>query len=88
MTKTISEQPSPWRKYYKRKSCYGDRVYCIYKELTNNNINICKRITIIIILLLIHNKLNNNNNNNDNNDNTNNTNSDIIHIYIYIYLYI
>ena len=22
----ISEQPSPWRKYHKRKSCYGDRV--------------------------------------------------------------
>ena len=24
--KYISEQPSPWRKYYKRESCYGDRV--------------------------------------------------------------
>ena len=23
--KTISEQPSPWRKYYKRESCYGAR---------------------------------------------------------------
>ena len=23
----LSEQPSPWRKYSKRKSCYGDRVY-------------------------------------------------------------
>ena len=23
----ISEQPSPWRKSSKRKSCYGDRVY-------------------------------------------------------------
>ena len=22
-----SEQPSPWRKYSKRESCYGDRVY-------------------------------------------------------------
>ena len=27
MNKWISEQPSPWRKYYKWKSCYGDRVY-------------------------------------------------------------
>ena len=27
MNKWISEQPSPWRKYSKRKSCYGDRVY-------------------------------------------------------------
>ena len=26
-TKTISEQPSPWRKSSKRESCYGDRVY-------------------------------------------------------------
>ena len=25
--KRISEQPSPWRKSSKRKSCYGDRVY-------------------------------------------------------------
>ena len=25
--KTISEQPSPWRKSSKRESCYGDRVY-------------------------------------------------------------
>ena len=25
--KNISEQPSPWRKSSKRKSCYGDRVY-------------------------------------------------------------
>ena len=24
--KQFSEQPSPWRKYSKRKSCYGDRV--------------------------------------------------------------
>ena len=24
--KTISEQPSPWRKSSKRESCYGDRV--------------------------------------------------------------
>ena len=28
MNKWISEQPSPWRKYYKRKLCYGDRMYC------------------------------------------------------------
>ena len=27
MNKWISEQPSPWRKSSKRKSCYGDRVY-------------------------------------------------------------
>ena len=27
MKKTISEQPSPWRKSSKRKSCYGDQVY-------------------------------------------------------------
>ena len=26
MNKRISEQPSPCRKYYKRESCYGDRV--------------------------------------------------------------
>ena len=25
--KDISEQPSPWRKFSKRESCYGDRVY-------------------------------------------------------------
>ena len=27
MNKWISEQPSPWRKSSKRRSCYGDRVY-------------------------------------------------------------
>ena len=27
MQKTISEQPSPWRKSSERESCYGDRVY-------------------------------------------------------------
>ena len=27
MIKHISEQPSPWRTYSKRESCYGDRVY-------------------------------------------------------------
>ena len=27
MNKWVSEQPSPWRKSSKRKSCYGDRVY-------------------------------------------------------------
>ena len=27
MNKWISEQPSPWRKSSKRKSCYGDRAY-------------------------------------------------------------
>ena len=26
MNKWVPEQPSPWRKYYKRKYCYGDRV--------------------------------------------------------------
>ena len=27
MNKWVPEQPSPWRKYFKRESCYGDRVY-------------------------------------------------------------
>ena len=27
VNKWVPEQPSPWRKYYKRESCYGDRVY-------------------------------------------------------------
>ena len=32
MTKRITEQPSPWRKYYKRESCYGDRVYRLLNQ--------------------------------------------------------
>ena len=27
MNKWVPEQPSPWRKYSKRESCYGDQVY-------------------------------------------------------------
>ena len=27
LNKWVPEQPSPWRKYSKRESCYGDRVY-------------------------------------------------------------
>ena len=33
MNKWISEQPSPWRKSSKRKSCYGDRVYYLFTYL-------------------------------------------------------
>ena len=29
MNKLIFERPSPWRKYSKQKSCYGDRVYSL-----------------------------------------------------------
>ena len=29
MNKWVPEQPSPWRKSSKRKSCYGDRVYTL-----------------------------------------------------------
>ena len=32
--KDISEQPSPWRKSSKRKSCYGDRVYMHLQSIT------------------------------------------------------
>ena len=31
MNRWISERPSSWRKYYKRKSCYGDRVYNLWR---------------------------------------------------------
>ena len=34
--KTISEQPSPWRKSSKRESCYGDRVYISTKQYLQN----------------------------------------------------
>ena len=29
MNKQMFEQPSPWRKFSKRESCYGDRVYYV-----------------------------------------------------------
>ena len=55
MTKTISEQPSPWRKYSKRESCYGDRVYANHTCIINTCVNHieCKSYVNITIIVLV-----------------------------------
>ena len=34
MNKWVPEQPSPWRKYYKRKSCYGHSCHILPSQPT------------------------------------------------------
>ena len=59
-TKTISEQPRPWRKSCERESCYGDRVYGLYYHFNNHawcNTMSHTIVTRLLLLLLLSNIL-------------------------------
>ena len=96
MNKRISEQPSPWRKSSKRKSCYEDRVYSCRKTPAGgigsardarctSNMYVCMHVYIYIYIymcLFIYQIIHNNINNDIHNDNIDKTGCNLNYIYI------